>query len=58
MATLEAVVAADADPATTREAIKHRLAERFAVDHATVEIHIETEASIEVPDDAPVNAPD
>lgn len=58
MATLEAVVAADADPAATREAIKHRLAERFAVDHATVEIHIETEAPIGTSDEAPVSAPD
>ncbi|TPE53947.1 cation transporter [Amaricoccus solimangrovi] len=41
MATLEAVVSDGADHAATRRAIKARLAERFEIDHTTVEIHAE-----------------
>lgn len=58
MATLEAVIASDTDPALTREAIKQRLSERFAIDHTTVEIHAETEIEAEMeagdPDEGPV----
>jgi cobalt-zinc-cadmium efflux system protein len=39
MATLEAVIAPGADPAAIRQAIKARLARKFGIDHATVEIH-------------------
>jgi cobalt-zinc-cadmium efflux system protein len=48
MATLEAVVAPGGDGAAIRRAIKARLAERFGIDHATVEIH----------DSPPPGAPD
>jgi cobalt-zinc-cadmium efflux system protein len=49
MVTLEAVIAPDADADATRTAIKARLAERFAVDHATVEIHAGPEADARLP---------
>lgn len=39
VATLEAVIAPGADGAAIRRAIKARLADRFGIDHATVEIH-------------------
>ncbi len=39
IATLEAVVAPGTNSAAIRQAIKARLAERFGIDHATVEIH-------------------
>ena len=52
MATLEAVIAPGTDPAAARQAIKARLAGRFGIDHATVEIH-ETP-----PDPAPGELPD
>jgi cobalt-zinc-cadmium efflux system protein len=39
MATLEAEVLPGTDPEAARRAIKARLADRFGVDHATVEVH-------------------
>ncbi|PZQ51710.1 MAG: cation transporter [Rhodovulum sulfidophilum] len=57
MATLEAVVAPGADAAAIRRAIKARLAERFGIDHATVEIHDELfpDPSARLPDEPPAS---
>jgi hypothetical protein len=41
MITLEALVAAGADPAAARQAVKDRRATRFGLDQSTVEIRDE-----------------
>jgi cobalt-zinc-cadmium efflux system protein len=43
MVTLEAVIDPGTDAAAARRRIKARLAERFGIDHATVEVHTEAE---------------